>query len=170
MSIHTSDKIIQQLGTTFKSWFVKHIYWYQILQIYDLLQYSNHCVLLWSQDSRPFTNLTCSPHPIEGHVRFAHPYFPSNFYHSNLHIHFFFFWNFQELFVHHEYVKHVKLSNIHTEMLRKVQYLPEKNLVISSSGSSTTSVVIADVRGKRRRYVFKRRKVGIYAGDCESVF
>ncbi|KAJ8037373.1 WD repeat-containing protein 49 [Holothuria leucospilota] len=72
-----------------------------------------------------------------------------------------------ELCLHHEFVKHVKLNNIHTEMLRKVQYLPVKNLVISSSGSSQTSVVIADVRGKRRSYVFRRRK-GVECYDYSS--
>nr|XP_006814776.1 PREDICTED: WD repeat-containing protein on Y chromosome-like [Saccoglossus kowalevskii] len=64
----------------------------------------------------------------------------------------------QDLPHHSRFLRHVVLSNVHTEMLRKVKYLPDNDFILSSSGSSTTSLVMLDVQGKKKTYTFKMSK------------
>ncbi|XP_022084992.1 WD repeat-containing protein on Y chromosome-like [Acanthaster planci] len=64
----------------------------------------------------------------------------------------------QDLLNHQRYVRHSKLSGIHTEMIRKVRYLPENDYIISSSGSRTTSLVLMDTQSKKKTYTFKMSK------------
>ncbi|XP_077980125.1 cilia- and flagella-associated protein 337-like [Glandiceps talaboti] len=64
----------------------------------------------------------------------------------------------QDLPHHNKHLRHVVLNNIHSEMLRKVKYLPENDFILSSSGSSSTSLVMQDVQGKKKTYTFRMSK------------
>ncbi|XP_072043758.1 LOW QUALITY PROTEIN: cilia- and flagella-associated protein 337-like [Amphiura filiformis] len=64
----------------------------------------------------------------------------------------------QDLHLHQRLVRHVVIPNIHGEMVRKVQYVPETDAILSSSGSYKTSLVHLDISGKRKTYVYKLSK------------
>ncbi|XP_038067567.1 WD repeat-containing protein on Y chromosome-like isoform X2 [Patiria miniata] len=64
----------------------------------------------------------------------------------------------QDLPNHQRYVRHTKLPGIHTEMIRKVRYLPDNDYIISSSGSKTSSLVLRDTQGKKKTYTFRMSK------------
>ncbi|XP_020912310.1 WD repeat-containing protein on Y chromosome isoform X2 [Exaiptasia diaphana] len=70
---------------------------------------------------------------------------------------------FQDISVHWRFVSHLPLGAIHSDWVRRVQYVSIKEFVISCSGSARDSLVVRDVDDKKRKtYVFKVAK-GI---DC----
>ncbi|XP_071952599.1 cilia- and flagella-associated protein 337-like [Antedon mediterranea] len=65
----------------------------------------------------------------------------------------------QDLHLHQKFVRQVVLPNIHkNEMVRKVRYIPENDFILSSSSSNKTSMVMMDIQGKKKTYVFKLSK------------
>ncbi|XP_071797033.1 cilia- and flagella-associated protein 337-like isoform X1 [Asterias amurensis] len=64
----------------------------------------------------------------------------------------------QNLHHHQRYVRHTLISRVHSEMIRKVVYIPENDSIMSSSGSSKTSLVLMDTQGKKKSYTFKINK------------
>lgn len=54
-------------------------------------------------------------------------------------------------------------------MIRKVVYIPENDSIMSSSGSSKTSLILMDTQGKKKSYTFKINKVKI-ANLFEGLF
>ncbi|XP_031555888.1 WD repeat-containing protein on Y chromosome-like [Actinia tenebrosa] len=70
---------------------------------------------------------------------------------------------FQDISLHARFVTHLTLGTIHSDWVRRVQYVPAKEFIISCSGSARDSLVVRDVDDKKRKtYVFKVAK-GI---DC----
>ncbi|KAK3705152.1 hypothetical protein QZH41_003758 [Actinostola sp. cb2023] len=70
---------------------------------------------------------------------------------------------FQDISIHSRFVIHLPLGVIHSDWVRRVQYVSAKEFVISCSSSSKDSLVVRDVDDKKRKsYVFKVAK-GI---DC----
>ncbi|KAK3758931.1 hypothetical protein RRG08_016011 [Elysia crispata] len=64
----------------------------------------------------------------------------------------------QEIDHHSQWVKHLVLPDIHPEIIRQVRYLPDNLAIISSSGCPKNSIVISDVEGVKKSYVFKIEK------------
>ncbi|XP_050390150.1 WD repeat-containing protein on Y chromosome [Patella vulgata] len=69
----------------------------------------------------------------------------------------------QKIFVkdlpqHSKWVTHKVLQKIHPELIRQVRYIPDSDAIISSSGCSRSAVVIADVCGLKKNYVFRIEK------------
>ncbi|XP_048575994.1 WD repeat-containing protein on Y chromosome isoform X3 [Nematostella vectensis] len=66
---------------------------------------------------------------------------------------------FQDISLHSLFVTHLPLGVIHSDWVRRVQYIPVKEFVISCSCSSHDSLVVRDVDDKKRKtYVFKVAK------------
>ncbi|XP_072168406.1 cilia- and flagella-associated protein 337-like [Diadema setosum] len=59
---------------------------------------------------------------------------------------------------HQRYVRHVVLPNVHTEYVRKVRFLADKDFILSSSGCRKTPLIMMDVQGKRKSYTYKLSK------------
>ncbi|KAK6170880.1 hypothetical protein SNE40_019170 [Patella caerulea] len=59
---------------------------------------------------------------------------------------------------HSKWVTHKVLQKIHPEIIRQVRYIPDSDAIISSSGCSRSAVVIADVCGLKKNYVFRIEK------------
>ena len=74
----------------------------------------------------------------------------------------------QDLPLHQRVVRHVVVPNIHGEMVRKVQYVPETDAILSSSGSYKTSLVHLDISGKRKTYIYKLSKVSQYVKEIDA--
>ncbi|XP_059147520.1 WD repeat-containing protein on Y chromosome-like [Physella acuta] len=64
----------------------------------------------------------------------------------------------QDIGNHSQWVKHTVLPDIHPELIRQVRYLPENEAVISASASPRNSIVICDIIGVKKSYVFKLEK------------
>ncbi|CAL1530117.1 unnamed protein product [Lymnaea stagnalis] len=64
----------------------------------------------------------------------------------------------QDLSHHCQWVKHTVLTDIHSEIIRQVRYLPDNEAIISSSASPKNSIVICDTIGVKKSYVFKLEK------------
>lgn len=69
----------------------------------------------------------------------------------------------QDLPHHKHYVTHTYIQNVHQDVIRRVLYVPDGEVIISSSVSSATSVVLMDIHKKKKPYVYKVSKV------CSSV-
>ena len=52
-----------------------------------------------------------------------------------------------------------RIGSIHDEALNRVMYVPESDVIITSSLSPTTSVVMMDMKKKKKPYIFKVSKV-----------
>ncbi|XP_041474209.1 WD repeat-containing protein on Y chromosome-like [Lytechinus variegatus] len=59
---------------------------------------------------------------------------------------------------HQKYVRHVVIPYVHTEYIRKVRYLPDKDFILSSSGCRKTPLIMMDIQGKRKSYTYKLSK------------
>lgn len=64
----------------------------------------------------------------------------------------------QDMQRHEKCVHHRVVAGVHTEMIRQICYEPSNGLVLSCSGSSRTSLVIVDIKGYKKAYVFKLHK------------
>lgn len=68
----------------------------------------------------------------------------------------------QDISVHWRFVSLLPLGAIHSDWVRRVQYVAIKEFVISCSGSARDSLVVRDVDDKKRKtYVFKVAKVNV---------
>ncbi|XP_076809582.1 cilia- and flagella-associated protein 337-like isoform X1 [Clavelina lepadiformis] len=65
---------------------------------------------------------------------------------------------FNELKEHRKYVTYEHLGNIHDDVVRRIMYVPQSDVIISSSMSPTTSVVLMDMKRKKKPYIFKVNK------------
>ncbi|XP_053308771.1 WD repeat-containing protein on Y chromosome-like [Spea bombifrons] len=64
----------------------------------------------------------------------------------------------QELREHSSLLAYQAMLNIHPEAITKLMFIPEQELIVSSSGSSTTSVVIMDIHQKGKVYTWNISK------------
>ncbi|GFO38221.1 WD repeat-containing protein on y chromosome-like isoform x1 [Plakobranchus ocellatus] len=64
----------------------------------------------------------------------------------------------QEIENHSQWVKHLVLPEIHPEIIRQVRYLSDNRAIISASACPKNTVVISDVLGVKKSYVFKMEK------------
>ncbi|KAG7491778.1 hypothetical protein MATL_G00007240 [Megalops atlanticus] len=75
----------------------------------------------------------------------------------------------QDISVHSRLVSYQVIHKIHQEPINRITYEPHTDLIITSSGSATTSVVIMDVSLKKPCYIWKIKK-GVKCFDfCKSL-
>nr|XP_026689544.1 WD repeat-containing protein on Y chromosome isoform X2 [Ciona intestinalis] len=65
---------------------------------------------------------------------------------------------FNDLKDHRQFVSYESIGSIHNDVMRRILYVPQSDVIISSSMSSSTSVVLMDVKRKNRPYIFKVNK------------
>ncbi|KAG2460939.1 WDR49 protein, partial [Polypterus senegalus] len=64
----------------------------------------------------------------------------------------------QEIKEHHRLVSHQCLAGIHPQPISKIMYVPDGDLVITSSGSPSMAVHIMDIQRKKKTYTWKISK------------
>ncbi|XP_028675795.2 WD repeat-containing protein on Y chromosome [Erpetoichthys calabaricus] len=64
----------------------------------------------------------------------------------------------QEIKEHHRLVSHQCLTGIHPQPISKIMYVPDGDLVITSSGSPSMAVHIMDIQRKKKTYTWKISK------------
>ncbi|KAL5017844.1 hypothetical protein ScPMuIL_003566 [Solemya velum] len=64
----------------------------------------------------------------------------------------------QDLIQHRKWVHHSVIDEVHSDLIRQVMYVPDNDLIISCCGSSNKSMVISDIYGLKKSYVFKLDK------------
>ena len=70
------------------------------------------------------------------------------------------FFAHQDLIRHERFVQHSVIEGVHKgEPIKRIQYIPHNDLIITGSASPRTSVVINDRKGNRKPYLFKLLKV-----------
>ncbi|XP_036384187.1 WD repeat-containing protein on Y chromosome [Megalops cyprinoides] len=75
----------------------------------------------------------------------------------------------QDISVHSRLVSYQVIHKIHQEPINRIIYEPHADLIITSSGSASTSVVIMDVSLKKPGYIWKIKK-GVKCFDfCKSL-
>jgi WD40 repeat protein len=65
---------------------------------------------------------------------------------------------FPELSLHDQYVVHTQLEYSHSEPIRSLQYFPDSNSIAIATTSSSNSLVITDVRNRKKCYSFNISK------------
>ncbi|XP_064614731.1 WD repeat-containing protein on Y chromosome-like [Liolophura sinensis] len=65
---------------------------------------------------------------------------------------------YQDLPHHSQWVRQVVCEKVHPEVICKVKYIPDSEAIISSSASPKNSLVIADIQGLKKIYIFKLDK------------
>ncbi|XP_039256207.2 cilia- and flagella-associated protein 337-like isoform X1 [Styela clava] len=65
---------------------------------------------------------------------------------------------FNDIKEHKRYVTYEFIPNIHEEVIRRVMYVADGDVIISSSVSSSTSVVLMDLKKKKKTYIYKVNK------------
>ncbi|XP_018090989.1 WD repeat-containing protein on Y chromosome isoform X1 [Xenopus laevis] len=75
----------------------------------------------------------------------------------------------QELKDHSKLLSYQVIPDVHPEAITKLMYCPEKELVITSSGSSQSSVIIMDINLKGKVYTWKINK-GVQCFDYCRAF
>ncbi|XP_052783274.1 WD repeat-containing protein on Y chromosome-like isoform X3 [Mya arenaria] len=61
----------------------------------------------------------------------------------------------QNLPDHSKYVRHVVIPDVHPELIRQVQFVPDNNMIISSCANPAKSMIISDIKSLKKSYVFK---------------
>ncbi|XP_060573290.1 WD repeat-containing protein on Y chromosome-like isoform X4 [Ruditapes philippinarum] len=61
----------------------------------------------------------------------------------------------QNLDQHSRYIRHTVIPDVHPELIRQVQYLPDNNMIISSCANPSKSMIISDIKCLKKSYVFK---------------
>ena len=70
------------------------------------------------------------------------------------------FFAHQDLIRHERFVQHSVIEGVHKgEPIKRIQYIPHNDLIITGSASPRTSVVINDRKGNRKPYLFILLKV-----------
>ncbi|CAH2283330.1 WD repeat-containing on Y chromosome-like, partial [Pelobates cultripes] len=64
----------------------------------------------------------------------------------------------QDLKDHSSLLNYQAIPNVHPEAITKLQYIPEQELLITSAGSSTSSIVIMDIHQKGKVYTWNISK------------
>ena len=68
----------------------------------------------------------------------------------------------QDLWKHERFVQHTVIAAIDKgEPIKKLQYIPHNDLIITGSASPKASVVITDRKENRKPYIFKLAKVRV---------
>ncbi|XP_075034068.1 cilia- and flagella-associated protein 337-like [Mixophyes fleayi] len=74
----------------------------------------------------------------------------------------------QELRHHSSFLNYQYFPDVHPEAITKIMYVPEQDLIITSSASSETSTVIMDINGRGKVYTWKINK-GVQCFDyCKA--
>ena len=68
---------------------------------------------------------------------------------------------FQDLDKHSNFVKHTIIPDVHPDLIRQVQLIPDNDMIISSCANPNKSLVISDIKRLKKSYVFKNDKVGL---------
>jgi len=74
---------------------------------------------------------------------------------------------FNDLKDHRQFVTYECIGNIHDETLNRIMYVPESDIIITSSLSPVTSVVMRDMKKKNKSYIFKVAK-GVECFDFDK--
>ncbi|KAL4240997.1 hypothetical protein ACF0H5_001776 [Mactra antiquata] len=61
----------------------------------------------------------------------------------------------QNLDQHSRYIRHTVISDVHPELIRQVQYIPDNNMIISSCANPNKSIIISDIKCLKKSYVFR---------------
>ncbi|BFZ18007.1 hypothetical protein BsWGS_21047 [Bradybaena similaris] len=64
----------------------------------------------------------------------------------------------QDIASHNTWVRHHVITAVHPEIIRQVRYLPDNDAIISASASPKSTVVICDIFGVKKSYVFRIEK------------
>ncbi|XP_078509633.1 cilia- and flagella-associated protein 337-like [Lissotriton helveticus] len=73
----------------------------------------------------------------------------------------------QDLKDHSRLLSYEEIPDVHPEAITKVLYVPERDLLITSSSSATVSVAITDIHRKRKGYTWRINK-GVRCFDYSS--
>ena len=68
---------------------------------------------------------------------------------------------FQDLDKHSNFVKHTIIPDVHPDLIRQVQLIPDNRMIISSCANPNKSLVISDIKSLKKSYVFKNDKVSL---------
>ena len=76
------------------------------------------------------------------------------------------FLSMQRLPSHSQYVQVSVVAKLHQEWIQRIMYLPQNHSIITCSVASQNSLVMRDIDGRRKPYIFNLMKVSTTYVDC----